>query len=181
LINTWIEQNPKRLRERALLALLMYQGLRQAEICNIRRSDIDLKSKSLMVLGKGRDEKEKVHLHPKTVKVLRLFLSYNGFSSDSYIFTSNRAKGSHTRLTERGLQLIIKKILKELDIDKTVHGFRHYYTTCLIRTMPGELLTVARFTRHKSIQMLEVYNDSLMEEKDLTRYYSAFSNSANRV
>jgi integrase len=178
LIALWIKQNPSRLRERALLALLMYQGLRQAEVCNIRLNDIDLKSKTLLILGKGRDEKERIHLHPKTTSALRPYIAYNGLTGDDYIFTSNRAKGSHSKLTERGLQHIIKRILDELDIDKTVHGFRHYYTTCLIRTMPGELLTVARFTRHKSLEMLSIYNDSLLEEKDLTKYYSAFKNIA---
>lgn len=181
LLNVWVKENPYRFRECTLLALLLYQGLRQAEVCNISRADVDLKSKTLLILGKGRDEKEKVHLHPKTVLALRHYIASNSFSNSDYIFTSNRAKSSRSKLTERGLQHIVKRILNELGIDKTVHGFRHYYTTCLIRTMPGELLTVARFTRHKSLQMLEVYNDSLLEEKDLTRYYTAFNNLDTRV
>lgn len=170
----WTKGNPDKLRECAILSLLLFQGLRQAEICNIRRGDVNLKAKSLNVLGKGRDDKETVYLHLKTVSCLRRYVRVRRFSDTDYLFTSQRAKSRHVRLTERGLQIIVRKVLEELEIDKTVHGFRHFYTTRLIRSMPGELMTVTRFTRHKSIQMLEVYNDSLMEQKDLARYYQAF-------
>lgn len=175
LICQWMKDNPERLRERALLSLMMLQGLRQAEICNIRKYDVDAKARTLYVLGKGRDDKEKVYLHPKTASCLRSYARVHHFADADYLFTSQRAKSCQVRLTERGLQKIIKGILAELEIDKTVHGFRHFYTTRLIRTMPGELITVARFTRHKSIEMLSVYNDALLEEKDLSKYYAAFN------
>ena len=178
LICQWMKDNPERLRECALLSLLMFQGLRQAEICNIRLTDVDLKARTLLILGKGRDDKEKVYLHPKTVSYVRRYARVCRLSDDNYLFTSNRAKSSCVRLTERGLQHIVKKVLDELEISKTVHGFRHFYATRLIRSMPGELITVARFTRHKSLEMLSIYNDSLLEEKDLTKYYSAFKNIA---
>jgi integrase len=171
----WIKEHPEKVRECALLSLLMFQGLRQAEICNIKRLDVNLKSRTLNVLGKGRDDKEKVYLHPKTVSCLSRYARVSRISDDDYLFTSQRAKSRYVRLTERGLQIIVKKVFEELEINRTVHGFRHFYTTRLIRTMPGELMTVARFTRHKSIQMLEVYNDSLLEEKDLSTYYKAFN------
>ncbi len=170
----WIKEHPEKQRECALLSLLMFQGLRQAEICNLRRSDLNLKTKTLYILGKGRDDKEKVYLHPKTAACLSRYARVFSLADADHLFTSQRAKSRHVRLTERGLQHIVKRIFAELEIDKTVHGFRHFYTTRLIRTMPGELMTVARFTRHKSLEMLSIYNDNLLEEKDLTRYYNAF-------
>ena len=64
--------------------------------------------------------------------------------------------------------------LGELDISKTVHGFRHYFTTTLLKAYKGDLLGVARYTRHKSIEMLQVYDVSIKQKADLPRYYKAF-------
>ena len=38
----------------------------------------------------------------------------------------------------------------------------------------GDLLEVARYTRHKTLEMLTVYNDNIKQKADLPRYYKAF-------
>ena len=68
----------------------------------------------------------------------------------------------------------MKQILKELGIEKTTHGFRHFFTTTLIKTYKGDLLEVAQYTRHKGLEMLQVYNDNIKKEADLPRFYKAF-------
>src|ERR1039458_7400233 len=55
LICKWVKTHPDKLREHALLSLLLFQGLRQAEICQITRGDINLEDQTLFILGKGRD------------------------------------------------------------------------------------------------------------------------------
>jgi integrase len=175
LIGEWITQHPDKLRERLLLCLALAQGLRQFEICNIKLRDVDLKAGTLMVLGKGRDDYELTYLHPKTNRALKLYCRSRKLSADDYLFTSKRKPSCNGKLTTRGLQLIIKGIFEELEIDKTVHGCRHYYTTRLIREMPGKLTVVSQFTRHKGLEMLEIYNDSQLLLKDLEQYYTAFN------
>ncbi|HAY30785.1 MAG TPA: integrase, partial [Alistipes sp.] len=32
----------------------------------------------------------------------------------------------------------------------------------------------SKYSRHRSIQMLEVYNDEVIRQEDLPRYYSVF-------
>ncbi|MCK9244181.1 MAG: tyrosine-type recombinase/integrase, partial [Candidatus Marinimicrobia bacterium] len=59
------------IRLKAILSLLALQGLRQVEIVRLDVNDIDLVSKSANVLGKGRDDKEQINLHPETVKALK--------------------------------------------------------------------------------------------------------------
>jgi integrase/recombinase XerC len=175
LICEWMRMHPNSLRENALLCLLLFQGLRQAEICNLKIQDIDFEAKTLFVLGKGRDDKELVHLHPKTTNALRRYCSSTDLNTD-YLFVSSKMPSSSIKLTERGLRHIIKTILSELGIDKTVHGFRHYYTTKLIREMPSNLTVIAQFTRHKSLETLQIYNDSVLMEADLVNYWNVFDN-----
>ena len=70
--------------------------------------------------------------------------------------------------------MLVKNTLNDLGIDKTTHGFRHYFTTKLIKVYKGDLLEVAQYTRHKSLEMLQVYNDNIKREADLPRFYRAF-------
>jgi len=70
-----LESTTINLRLKAILSLLIFQGLRQIEITRLNVSDIDLKNKTANILGKGRDDKELVHLHSIAVKVLKEYLS----------------------------------------------------------------------------------------------------------
>jgi len=161
-------------RLKAILSLLVFQGLRQVEITRLDIKDIDFISKTAFIQGKGQDDKEPINLHPETARALQDYLKANKIA-DGALFTSQSNNSLHKRLTTRALRGIVKATLKELGINKTTHGFRHYFTTKLIRTYKGDLLEVAQYTRHKSLEMLQVYNDNIKRQADLPRYYEAFS------
>lgn len=169
-----LPDNFKSARLRALVALLLYQGLRQIEICRLDVADVRLITDQLLVRGKGRDDLEPIYLHPQTVKALRTYLKASKVK-DGSLFTSLWGQTKGKRLSTRGLRQIIKTLLNNLDIHKTVHGFRHYYTTVLIKSHKSDLLRVAKYTRHRSVGMLQVYNDQLIDKQDLARYYASFS------
>ena len=164
-------------RVKALLGLLILQGLRQIEIVRLDVSDLDFVSQYAFVQGKGKDDKEIVDLHPVTVTALKEYIKNNKIA-DGALFTSTSNNGRNQRLTTKSIRNIINPIMRRLEIDKTVHGFRHYFTTKLIQSYKGDLLTVAQYTRHKSLEMLQVYNDTIRHKEDLPRYYETF-NSVN--
>jgi len=166
--------SPRNTRLKAILSLLIFQGLRQVEIVRLDVKDIDLISKIALVRGKGRDDKEPINLQPVTVRILEDYLKTNKIA-DGALFTSQSNNHKNKRLTTRAVRGIIKQILKELKIEKTTHGFRHYFTTTLIKKYKGDLLEVAQYTRHRSLEMLQVYYDGVKREADLPRFYEAFS------
>lgn len=163
----------KSARLRALVSLLLFQGLRQIEICRLDFNDIDLANGTINVLGKGRNDKEHIHLHKTTIKALR---SYSRASHTKYgpAFYSLNGRNKGQRLTTRGLRQIIQNLFNELGIEKTVHGSRHFFTTELIKHYKSDLTTVARFTRHNSLEMLTVYNDEIASENDAELLSKAF-------
>jgi len=165
---------PTTARLKAILALLTLQGLRQIEVIRLDIKDLDFVAQTAFIQGKGQDDKEPINLHPETCKALQDYLKANKIA-DGALFTSQSNNSLHKRLTTRALRGIVKATLKELGINKTTHGFRHYFTTKLIRTYKGDLLEVAQYTRHKSLEMLQVYNDNIKRQADLPRYYEAFS------
>lgn len=169
-----LEPTIQNLRLKSILSLLIFQGLRQVEIARLNVTDINLKDKTAFIIGKGADDKELIHLHPSTVKVLKEYLHTNRIREGS-LFRSGSNFSSGSRLTTKSIREIIKKVLNELDIDGSTHGFRHFFITKLIKSYKGELLTVSKYSRHRSIQMLEVYNDEIIREQDLPRFYNVFS------
>jgi integrase/recombinase XerC len=160
-------------RLKAVFALLLFQGLRQIEIVRLDVSDIDIASKRAYVLGKGRDDKESIHLHPHTINALKTFLKVSPVKHGP-LFTSLNGKTRGQRLTTRGLRMIVKDVMEMNGIEKTVHGFRHYFATQLIKNYDGDLLEISRYTRHRSIEMLQTYNDEVLEHGDLPKYYEVF-------
>ncbi len=168
-----LPKTPQNTRLKAILSLLVFQGLRQVEVVRLNVKDIDFVSNVAYIQGKGRDDKEPVNLHPETTRALKAYVKSNKIA-DGALFTSQSNNSKNKRLTTRGLRGLVKETLDELNIDKSTHGFRHYFTTKLIKTYKGDLLEVAQYTRHKSLEMLQVYNDSIKREADLPRFYQAF-------
>lgn len=169
-----LEPTLTNLRLKSILSLLIFQGLRQIEISRLNVTDIDLKNKTAFIIGKGRDDKEPIHLHPTTVKVLKAYLIKYRFREGA-LFRSESNFSHGSRLTTKSIREIIKQVLITLEIDGSTHGFRHFFITKLIKSYKGELLTVSKYSRHRSIQMLEVYNDEIIREEDLPRYYDVFN------
>lgn len=168
-----LEPTQPNYRLKAMLALFMYQGLRQIEVIRLDVTDLDLKNGKAFIHGKGRDDKEPIALHPYTAQALADYLTASGKKSGA-LFTSTSNNSYNQRLTTRGLRKVISGVLDDLGIDNSVHGFRHYFTTTMVKHYKGDLLTVAHYTRHKSLEMLQVYNDAINAEADLPRYYKAF-------
>lgn len=165
--------NAHNTRLRAIFSLLALQGLRQAEITRLDIKDIDIAGRLAFVRGKGRDDKEPINLHPETARALKDYLR-TAKVADGALFVSQSNNSRNHRLTTKALRMMVKNVLMDLGIDKSTHGFRHYFTTTLIKTYKGDLLEVAQYTRHKSLEMLQVYNDNIKREADLPRFYRAF-------
>jgi len=168
-----LPSTPVNTRVKALFSLLIFQGLRQIEIARLNISDIDLIRGIAFVQGKGRDDTEPVDLHPRAVKALREYLKVNKIC-DGPLFQSRSNNNKNKRITTRSVQMIAKDVLNDLGIKKSTHGFRHYFVTKLIRDLGGNLLDVAQYTRHRSVETLQVYYDRVRKTEDLPKYYKAF-------
>lgn len=169
-----LPDEPKTKRLKAIFSLLIYQGLRQIEITRLDVTDVDLRASKAFILGKGRDDKEPIALHPYTVEATKAYLEAYKKRSGA-LFTSESHNRTGERLTTRSIRKIVKGVLNQLDIQNSTHGFRHYFTTNMIRNYKGDLLAVAHYTRHRNLEMLQVYNDQLNAEQDLPRYVEAFA------
>jgi site-specific recombinase XerD len=184
LLCQWMNRNPDKLREHAILCLLLFQGLREMEVCNINFFEVDLEDANVLIRSKGMDDKETIYLHPQTVRALSKYMEQRRNvmkPSETYLFVSERKRSADEALTIRGLRYIVKGIFNELGIARNVHGTRHYFTTHLIQNMPGSLLQVAQFTRHKNITTLQTYHDGILDKENVAQYQNAFNDIAGKL
>lgn len=165
--------NFKNIRLRALIALLLFQGLRQVEVVRLNVSDVNLGTQRLQVLGKARDDKEYIYLHSQTVIALQKYLKASKVK-DGALFTSVWGQTKGKRLSTRGLRMIISDLFSDIGIDRTVHGLRHSFVTTLIKSYKSDLLRVSIYTRHKSVDMLQVYNDHIEDKNDVEKFNNSF-------
>lgn len=177
LLSNYIREGHK-CRTVALVALLANQGLRQEEVTRLTVKDLNLDSKVMKVIGKGRSDYELVRLHPNTLDALQYYLwqkmDYVSCDPpiDSPVFPScnDRTKP----ITTRQIRNIVQNdVYKPLGIVNTTHGLRHYFTTQMIKHSDGNLLEVAKFTRHRSIEMLQTYYDETETDKFMPNFIEA--------
>lgn len=63
-------------RLKTIISLLVFQGLRQIEVTRLDVEDISLGQMTALIHGKGRDDKEPIDLHPRSVEALKHYMTY---------------------------------------------------------------------------------------------------------
>lgn len=142
--NTYSDENIEQMRDcckdnirnLALIELLLSTGMRVGEIVNLNIDDINFEDRSCIVLGKGNKQRE-VYFDAKAKLHLQEYLK-NRDDDEIALFVSQNKP--HQRLSISGIELIIRKIGKNIKIDKAYpHKFRRTLATMAIdKGMPIE-------------------------------------------
>lgn len=156
-------------RLQLILNLLYRQGLRQKEVVDVRVEDFNEQAATLEILGKGRDDREPVHLHPETVRSLKEYLTDHTIKA-GYIFPSRKRRGGH--ISTNALYKLVRDLHTNCGIVNSPHSWRKVFTSKLIEAGMN-LLDVQTFTRHRSLDQLLVYADRLSFQKSLPVFYEA--------
>ncbi|OGZ10442.1 MAG: hypothetical protein A3D65_00695 [Candidatus Lloydbacteria bacterium RIFCSPHIGHO2_02_FULL_50_13] len=148
-------------RRRALFCLLALQGLRQVEVTRLDVGDIDFRRRLAFVRGKGRDDKEPVHLGQETMRILRRYVILAEIR-DGALFRSMGIRKSE-RISTKTIRREMEAAMRSAGVRKTVHGFRHYYITTILKRFG--VRDARKLSRHRSMEMLLVYDDEMDTEK----------------
>ncbi len=170
----FLPDTPRNSRLRALFSLLAFQGLRQIEIVRLDVADINLEKKLAYIRGKGEDDKEPIYLAPATVKALKEYIKAHKLKGGSLFRSMGNRK--RERLSTITIKREMGELLAELGIEKTVHGFRHFYITELLKSM--DVRDVRKFSRHRSMEMLIVYDDELSIKHKAQHVFNAMEKFA---
>ena len=155
------------IRDRLILEMLYATGIRVGEAELIKLKDIDFKNKSIRIIGKGNKERY-VYFGSFAKEYLDLYLNKSRVKLDKnnseYLFLNKNG----TRLTARGIRLILDKVINKssLDLDISPHTLRHSFATHMLEK-GCDILSVQELLGHESLKATQVYthitNDRLKE------------------
>lgn len=164
-----IDKDDYEYRNRLILEMLFATGLRVSELSNIKIKDIDFSEREIKIMGKGSKERF-VFYNKECAIVLDSYLKecrsklLNGKDSE-YLFINHLGD----KLTDRGIRLIIDKIVKKSCIKSKVspHTFRHTFATMLLNE-GCNIKSVQELLGHSSLGTTGIYTHLTNDEVRLT-------------
>ncbi|MEP7108439.1 MAG: tyrosine-type recombinase/integrase [Ferruginibacter sp.] len=149
---------------RLILELFYNTGMRQAELVNLRESQIDKSNSNIKVLGKGNKER----ILPVSKKLMDLLQNYmNGKRSqfdqfDRLLLLVNK-KGN--KLYPKYVYLVVRKYLTLVTtiVKKSPHTLRHTFATHLMNN-GAELNAVKELLGHTSLAATQIYTHNTIEK-----------------
>ncbi len=146
----------KPLRDKAILELLYATGIRCSELVTITLEHVNLREKTILILGKGRKERM-VLFGDKAKERIEQYVTIErprAHDGKEPLFVNNRS----TALTTRSVQRIIKMFRQFLKLDRvlTPHKIRHSFATHLLN-QGADLRVVQELLGHKTLSSTERY------------------------
>ncbi|MEO0229772.1 MAG: tyrosine recombinase [candidate division WOR-3 bacterium] len=161
-LDSWVPQNLKDKRDKAIIELLYSSGLRASELVDLKWSQFNEKEREIRVFGKGRKERI-VPVGEKALDALRVYreeIQRSKLNSEEYIFVNLRGK----KLTRRALWDIVNQRFESLARVFGVHphALRHSFATHLLNH-GADLRAIQELLGHKSLSTTSVYTNLPMK------------------
>lgn len=160
-------------RDLAMFVLFLTCGLRLSELVGINIKNIDFKSRSLKIIGKGNKERV-VFLNDVCIDAIKSYLEVRPMDmlkneDKDALFISSKFK----RITGRSVEMLAKKYFELAGIDTSVytpHKLRHTAATIMYRDGNVDIRTLQELLGHASLSTTQIYthvkNDDLKNAAD---------------
>ncbi|EEM07731.1 tyrosine-type recombinase/integrase [Bacillus pseudomycoides] len=153
-------------RDRAIIYILTYAGLRVEELSSLKITDIDIDFKKIRVIGKGT----KVRTVPMSNFLYNEVLDWLQFrnkiakdkeivNQSPYVFYSQRSE----KFSIRGIQAMIENYSTS-DKKLTPHMFRHTFCKWMLKATNNDIEKVRRLAGHSHISTTTRYLKNSFDE-----------------
>lgn len=145
----------KNTRERAIITLLAYSGIRNKELCELRVCDVNLGENMLRVLeGKGKKDRL-INISGECSRIVINYLNEYQRRPDDYLFTTLR---ENKRYGTSDLRKLVKVLKNRAKINKRIypHLLRHSLATNLLKR-GANIYLIKEQLGHTFIETTEVY------------------------
>ncbi len=165
-----VEASREDLRDRAMILLLLYTGMRVGELCSLKPEDIDT-TEGLIRVRSGKGDKDRIVLiPPECSEVLSQLYSGKIKSGkfSEYFFGTRNGK-IHPTTVER----IVRNNAKKCGIERKVtpHTLRHTFATTVLKN-GGDIRFIQQILGHASIATTQIYTH--IDSSTLRDMYSKY-------
>jgi site-specific recombinase XerD len=143
----------KNIKHKLLLMMVYASGLRVSEVVSLKRDDIDIHRKVVVIIaGKGRKDRYTI-LSEQVIRALKQY--YSLYTIKGWLFPGHPA-GHH--LSIRSAQYICEHALEKAKIQKdaSIHSLRHTFATHLLEA-GTDIRYIQDLLGHSSIRTTERY------------------------
>jgi integrase/recombinase XerC len=176
------------MRDKAMISLMLFCGLRVAEVAGLNVSDIRFREGSLRVRGKG-DKVRELPLDEETQRILAMYIDereapltkkspssreqltpmelahkQSVVSEGEAVFVSSRRR----RITTRAIHMIVRKYVDciDLDSDKSIspHKLRHTFAT-LLYLNGADVVVLRELLGHADLSSTQIYARANQDRK----------------
>lgn len=165
-------QQPPDVRDLAMFRVMHDCALRRFEVCSLDAAHVDLEQLELSILGKGRDEREVVPLHPNTARAVEAWLRLRGAQPGPLFTNNDRSRKGDGRLTPNGLSAVFASRRRELGIELRPHDLRRLGITRVLDRNGGDIAATLPFSRHRNPQTLVRYD---LRRREIPRAQTALA------
>lgn len=150
---------PQGLRDRALIELIYASGLRVSELVNLNIDNMNMESREIRVWGKGSKERV-VLMGEHASNAINNYLAHGRpkllvkKDGGGALFINRDGN----RLTERMVQILVRKYARAAGIDKDVHPhlLRHTFATHMLDG-GADLRVVQELLGHSNLSTTQIY------------------------
>ncbi len=142
-------------RNRALVAVLLFCGLRRQELADLKLSDVDVRSRWLKVRrgkgGKGRS----IPLAPEVAEAINDWLEFRPQVDHEYLLTGLGGR----RLEKNGLVGVFRAVARRAGVDRkgvSLHTLRHTFASLLLQE-GCDLVSIQELLGHADLSTTAIY------------------------
>lgn len=153
LMNTVTKYARNKTKSRLMLFLMVKCALRVNEVCELKVSNIDTKTKTITIYGK-RGKERTIPLFPEMIDDYKLYIKERKNESE---YLLNR-RGSDSPMKPRDVHAFVKSYVKKAKISKNIgpHALRRTAATRLLQS-GARITSIQKFLGHSSVSTTEMY------------------------
>ncbi len=159
----------RNIREKALLGVLAYTGIRNLELCNLPVKHIDFENKTVFIKG-GKGQKDgMVCISEACLAVIKEYLAQYPRKDNETLFCNIARNKTNDKLSTNTVRKFVKTIARRSGIQKRIwpHVFRHSLAMNML--MKGcDIYSIREQLRHSYISTTFIYihsNPKIMQNK----------------
>jgi len=148
-------------RNHAIIAVMLYAGLRRQEVCNLNFSDVDIEHEMISI-RQGKGSKDRVIPVPESLRViLDKYIKERERTykiAPAFFLSSQLDKGLSTHM----LRKLNRKLRAFTKIEFTLHGLRHTFATMMIEG-GCDIYALSKMMGHSDISTTTIYLSATVE------------------
>ena len=144
-------------RDRLILELFYFTGIRLSELINLKNKDINYSDSTILVLGKRKKER----LIPLTSDILSKIKKLNSSNKSKYLFTTDKGKQISTKQVYR----LVNKYLSMVTTlgKKSPHILRHTFATHMLNN-GADINAIKELLGHANLSATQIYTHNTIEK-----------------